>query len=100
MIWMCKDCGAEFDEPGLVDEGPQDDMYPQASRLYSYICPNCGSAEIEEADSCRICGAPIIEGEFCKRCKGTVQESLLALQKFLKTDGDTIEAAICELKGW
>ena len=50
------------------------------------VCPNCGYDELEEAETCRICGKPIKPFEaYCEDCK----------EKVYKVWDD----AICEMMG-
>jgi RNA polymerase subunit RPABC4/transcription elongation factor Spt4 len=98
-VMICKECGAQFLEPLLIDEGPQDDMYPNSSRLYSYACPECGSSEVEDANMCGICGEPTLT-EFCPECIKLVNEKIDQMAKELGVTVETMDEAIAEAKGW
>ena len=76
-MYICLDCGETFSEPGKrVDRTIEESfgMFPYKCILDLYhTCPHCGSTDIEESVSCRICGKPmgITQGKYhmCADCE-------------------------------
>ena len=76
-MYICLDCGETFSEPGKrVDRTIEESsgMFPYRCVVELFhVCKWCGSTHIEEAVSCRICGAPMGEtqGKFglCADCE-------------------------------
>ena len=63
-VYICESCGERFAlEEGKVRRYEEGDII---------VCPCCGSADLEEAERCRICGSIIYEhekkGGVCKAC--------------------------------
>ena len=77
--FYCYECGNIFTEESartkLAEEG--------YGLKEMYACPDCGSLEITEADTCGICGEPMIpgSGNYCKDCKLMLGASL---QRFVE----------------
>lgn len=77
--FYCYDCGNIFSEEAarmkLAEEG--------YGLKEMYACPDCGSIEITDADTCGICGEPMVpgSGNYCKECKWTLGS---ALQDFVE----------------
>lgn len=66
--WYCQDCGEIFaDEDARVlweDYGH--------GRIEHTACPVCRSLSVTEAGTCKICGKPTADEEYCEDCKTAV----------------------------
>lgn len=59
-MYRCNDCGADFEKPKIE----RDDWEEY------YVCPRCGSEELDEMQPCAVCGNPAYLGEtLCNACK-------------------------------
>lgn len=57
-MYICKDCRTVFFAPAIESEdyGYETDLgYASAYQDY-YVCPNCGSTDVDEENECAMCG--------------------------------------------
>ena len=67
MAYVCMDCKCEFDSP--IKE------YDRATGYNGYVCPVCGSDDIEETAECIMCGAVKLKDSMNYGiCLGCIQE--------------------------
>lgn len=72
-MYRCNDCGADFGNPKIE----RDDWEEY------YVCPRCGSEELDEMQPCAVCGNPAYLGEtLCSSCKTDFENEL---NDFIKT---------------
>lgn len=79
MSWVyCENCGQ------FVLEGDLEKSYEHHSELNGmggityetfYVCPHCGSDEIEDAYECEMCGEPTLSLDYCEECTTEVIKS-------------------------
>lgn len=62
---ICNNCGLTFDPADIS-------TYQEDYGEFFHACPNCGSSDIEETESCELCGEEFRDGElrsgFCLDC--------------------------------
>ena len=79
MVW-CYDCG-RFGEPVQCEEGTG--VYAPDGTEETWVrdcCPHCGSAEVEEADVCELCGNEIVPHEGRSYCEDCYEFAFKALE--------------------
>lgn len=100
-MFICKDCGAVFEEPDVTYDDPSPSGVALPSGAYEYeFCPECGSDDIEVADECASCGEYIIGKTLCDDCKSWLVDRLVKLREDLGITQDEFEEAICEIFEW
>lgn len=94
MTMYCNDCGTVFD---VIEQ--RFDGNPWS--VNEYHCTHCGSDDVEEADTCPVCGERKSPNEvLCKDCKQELAEGLDRLKEYIRIDNDTFADAIAENFGW
>ena len=92
--YCCMECGNEFDEARVerqtYGEGCGYDLWE-----YVELCPECGSADIEESEKCVVCGEWHIKGDgaICSDCRGDIKLLWDELKEKLPKDADASEVA-------
>ena len=68
MKYYCYDCGSLIDEDELHTRTVE---YSHGELVDEAICPYCGSDEVDEAETCALCGEAMPEklGECCEDCE-------------------------------
>lgn len=79
-MYICNDCGAEFETPKLKRESLGEYWGAPAWEPWG-ACPNCGSDEIEAEDHCDMCGEDYKPNgrRYCDNCKTIVNEAFQGL---------------------
>ena len=75
-MYVCNDCGAEFEYPKLSMEHIGEYWGAPAWELWG-SCPNCGGDEIEEESYCPMCDGyyPPNGRRYCDTCVSIVSEA-------------------------
>lgn len=63
----CYDCEEFFSEPKAQRE-LMGECCGQPAYDTFYVCPNCGSHNVENARACTVCGDPTTNKTFCDTC--------------------------------
>lgn len=61
-MFVCLDCGAEFEEPKVEYENQGEFWGAPAWEAFG-ACPNCGSTDYDEARRCDHCGEWTVDGK-------------------------------------
>lgn len=81
-FYYCEICGAVFMEDDMTilrHEEPHGELDGCPSEiLYERLCPECGSASIEECEYCDWCGEPfkpedLVDG-MCEKCRKELED--------------------------
>lgn len=81
-FYYCEICGAVFMEEDMTilrHEEPHGELDGCPSEiLYERLCPECGSASIEECEYCDWCGEPfkpedLVDG-MCEKCRKELED--------------------------
>ena len=100
-MFICKECGAVFEEPNVTYDDPSPSGVALASGAYEYdYCPECGGEDIEVADECASCGEYIIGKTLCEDCKKAFALSLTDLAVEYGITENELQDAICEIFEW
>lgn len=80
----CRRCGA-FTEVNDLKEVLNPDYMITTGDRYKYVCPECGLADLDDADQCA-CGAVFFYGEsergICPKCAEEARKNLPLLREF------------------
>ena len=101
-MYICKDCGALFEEPVVWYDDPSPTGVSLPSGCYEYHeCPSCGSDDFTEAKECEACGDHY-DGDsiLCPSCMERFGMELKAIKGLFELDQDNFEQAICDYFGW
>ena len=94
MKYYCNNCEKIFEETEL-------DAGENYFRMPIYICPNCRSEDLEECDTCELCGEYIEpDTMFCRDCreeiKTTWENMIHGLSKERRVNYKDMEEMVCD----
>lgn len=101
-MYICKDCGAVFEEPGIVYDDPSPAGVALPSGSYAYEeCPDCGGDDFEEARHCDRCDEYYLGDKIlCDSCMEELGIELREIKGRFHMTQDDFEQAICDYFGW
>ena len=89
-MYICKDCGAVFEEPYKWRDDPSPAGVSLSSGYYEYWeCPSCGSEDVDEAERCEVCGEYIAESGICESCRAQIEEEVKDIKRSWRLDDTT-----------
>ena len=77
-MYICEDCGKQFEDLNAV-EGDKSEWFGLPVSEYYYGCPYCGSANWHEMEFCTVCGEwveELTEADCCPECLKEMEEWL------------------------
>ena len=92
MIWLCRSCKSEFDEPDYVRTDTGVSFIESGHHFYEEYdeehCPYCGSTNVEEVSQCKNCGGATDDrfDILCPECYRDIANGLKELQHMYKLD--------------
>ena len=97
-MYICKDCGAVFEEPNVWRDDPSPAGVALPSGYYEYWeCPKCGSEDIDEAKQCEVCGEYIAFRGICDTCMAEITEEVKQIQKSRKLSDSTFREVMDDI---
>lgn len=101
-MYICKDCGALFEEPAVWYDDPSPAGVGLPSGSYEYCeCPECGSDDFEEANECPRCDCHYLGDKIlCDDCMEELGIELREIKGRFHMTQDDFEQAIYEYFGW
>lgn len=101
-MYICRDCGKQFDEPERTYDDPSPAGVSLASGYYVYEeCPCCGSEDIEEAHQCQICREWTIEDStICHSCREQITDEVREIQDSWKLPDSDFRRIIDDIMEW
>lgn len=92
MLYICKDCRETFVDPATEREdcGWETDLGHISAYQNYYVCPNCGSEDIDEEDICVICGESFAKDEMDYNIDGDLvcEKCLSSISIYINEEGD------------
>lgn len=87
-MYKCKKCGAIFESPKTREEDCGEYWGGPCHRLIG-ACPECGYADYDEVEKCKICGSYYLRGELhsgiCGKCIDMYRKDFDTCYKLAKT---------------
>lgn len=100
-MYICKNCGAVFEEPDIEAYDPSPDGVGLPRGYYEiHYCPMCGGDWIEQADKCPSCGEYFIGGIVCDDCRETLSDGLNRLRQGMGLNKADFADAIADHFNW
>lgn len=100
---ICNNCGRVFYEPATAY---QYHMEIDDNRYRAYpICPYCESEEIEESDTCAVCGNDKQRtADYCNECQASIHEDVSRFiqelcSRFLIDSDTVVEWIMYDIEG-
>lgn len=101
-MYICKDCGAWFEEPLVISDDPSPSGVSLPSGCYEYEqCPECGSDDFEEAEMCPRCETYYLgKGRLCDTCTEDFGIALRDVRSQFRLLDEDFEELIRQYFGW
>lgn len=76
-MWYCEGCGHYFDEPDVETIYEWHSEVNATEGYKHWLCPRCGSEDLEEARVCELCEEPFVgRGEICPDCAKKIKDEV------------------------